>query len=282
MAAEKVAAGEGARLSQGSRDPRADIGPMKGIGFAVAASRYLRASPRLRPPLGSRRRPGARHDLRRLPGRQRVAPGRLGAARPSRRTTSGRGDRTPRHATCTPTSVRRSYGIPYDVVGAGHANVVGRLHLRERERPRPVSVRPDITVEGGSDRHALMIDESDCTLYELFAQVERREPDGAASGAIFDLGSNDLRPARLDERRRGGAADLRRPRSGPTRCRPGEVDHAIRFTVGCTARSVPVARAAPGRVVATGVPADGRAVPAEAGLPARGVQRRREGDPARR
>jgi hypothetical protein len=68
-----------------------------------------------------------------------------------------------------------SYGIPYPVVGAGHAKVSVRFTYASESDPGPYPFGPDIPIEGGSDRHALAIDRSDCTLYgAVRGQVERR------------------------------------------------------------------------------------------------------------
>ena len=173
-----------------------------------------------------------------------------------------------------------SYGIPYDVVGGGHAKVSIDFTYADESDPGPYPFGPDITIEGGSDRHALMVDQSDCTLYELYAA---RWNGGNAEGRQ----RRDLRPrlerpaaARLDERRRGRPADLRGAaalgRGAGRRRRPRDPVHG-RLHVAL----VPVAGAAPGGLLGRPLPADGRAVPAEARVLARGVQRRREDDPPR-
>jgi hypothetical protein len=56
----------------------------------------------------------------------------------------------------------------------------------------------DTRIEGGrnagGDRHALMLDTSTCTLYELYNARYSSRPS-AGSGAIWNLRSNKLRPA---------------------------------------------------------------------------------------
>jgi hypothetical protein len=63
-------------------------------------------------------------------------------------------------------------------------------------RPYPFSY--DTRIEGGrnagGDRHALMLDKSTCTLYELYDARYGSRPT-AGSGAIWSLRSNKLRPA---------------------------------------------------------------------------------------
>jgi hypothetical protein len=129
-----------------------------------------------------------------------------------------------------------SYGIPYEVVGGGHAKVSIDFTYAGESDPGPYPFGPDITVEGGSDRHALMIDQSDCTLYELFAAKWNSGNPTAGSGAIFDLGSNALRHRGWTSADAAGLPIF----AGLLRwdeVQAGEVDHAIRFTVACTSRS---------------------------------------------
>ncbi len=128
------------------------------------------------------------------------------------------------------------YGIPFNVVRRTTPRVrVGFDYAGESNRVRyPVPRRPKI--EGGSDRHILLVDRDACLLYELFAAQRRGSNWRAGSGAVFDLRSNRLRPdgwtsadaaglpifpglARFDEVRRG------------------EITHALRFTAPRTRSS---------------------------------------------
>jgi hypothetical protein len=129
-----------------------------------------------------------------------------------------------------------SYGIPYDVVGGGHAKVAVDFTYADESDPGPYPFGPDITIEGGSDRHALMVDQSDCTLYELYAARWNGGTPTAGSGAIFDLGSNALRPRGWTSADAAGLPIF----AGLLRwdeVQAGAVDHAIRFTAACSSRS---------------------------------------------
>ncbi len=128
-----------------------------------------------------------------------------------------------------------SYGIPYDVVGAAHDDVTVDFDYASESDDGPYPFGPDITIEGGSDRHALMIDQDTCVLYELFAARWNDGSPRAGSGAVFDLGSNALRPAGWTSADAAGLPIF----PGLVRwdeVQAGEIDHAIRFTVGCTTR----------------------------------------------
>jgi len=125
------------------------------------------------------------------------------------------------------------YGIPFAVVDASHADVSVDFQYEDESDPGPYPFGPDIPIEGGGDEHALMIDEDTCILYELYdAHWNGGSPD-AGSGAIFDLGSNALRPAGWTS---GDAAGLP---IFPGLVRwdevaAGEIAHALRFTVQCS------------------------------------------------
>jgi hypothetical protein len=87
------------------------------------------------------------------------------------------------------------YGIPYNVVGGGRKKkYVKFTYASESDRgPYPIPRRPKI--EGGSDRHMLIVDRDNCVLYELYAARKTSTGWKAGSGAIWNLNSNALRPA---------------------------------------------------------------------------------------
>lgn len=122
------------------------------------------------------------------------------------------------------------YGIPINVVGRRTPRRAVRFeYASESDRVRyPIPARPRI--EGGSDRHLLMLDRDACRLYELFGA--RRARSGAwtaGSGATWDLRSNRLRPGGWTSADAAGLPIL------PGLARYDEVagagiDHALRFT----------------------------------------------------
>ena len=52
-----------------------------------------------------------------------------------------------------------SYGIPFDVVPSSHEKVAIDFHYDDESDPGPYPFGDDVQIEGGSDRHAIMIDE---------------------------------------------------------------------------------------------------------------------------
>lgn len=129
------------------------------------------------------------------------------------------------------------YGIPINVVGRGTPRRAVRFeYAGESDRVRyPIPARPRI--EGGSDRHVLMLDRDSCRLYELFAAARTRSGSWTAgSGAVFDLRSNALRPAGWTSADAAGLPIL----PGLARydeVARGVIDHALRFTAARTRRA---------------------------------------------
>ena len=127
------------------------------------------------------------------------------------------------------------YGIPYNVVGDAHADHQVEFYYGDESDPGPYPVGADTHVEHGSDRHALVIDKDDCVLYEIFDfDWNGGDPQGG-SGAVFDLGRNDLRPADWTSADAAGLAMLP-GLIGRHEVLAGEIDHAIRITAEETDR----------------------------------------------
>ena len=131
-----------------------------------------------------------------------------------------------------------AYGMPYDVVPGSHPKVHVRFTYADESDPGPYPFGPDIHVEGGSDRHAIMIDRDTCVLYELYAASWSGGNPTAGSGAIFHLtgpDANDLRPATWTSADAAGLPIF----PGLVRwdeVKAGAIDHAIRFTASCTSQ----------------------------------------------
>jgi hypothetical protein len=128
------------------------------------------------------------------------------------------------------------YGIPYDVVAGSHKKVSISFDYGDESDPGPYPFGSDITIEGGSDRHAIMIDKSTCILYELYNAHYASGGSTAGSGAIFKLTSNKLRPAGWTSADAAGLPIF----AGLVRLdevKAGKVDHAIRVTASHTDRT---------------------------------------------
>lgn len=128
-------------------------------------------------------------------------------------------------------------GIPYNVID-GHsvqsANI--EFYYPDESDAGPYPIPDDPLVEAGGDRHILIVDTSDCTLYEIYDAEQNDDGSwSAGSGAIWDLNSYDLRPAEWTSADAAGLPIL----PGLVRydeIASGEINHAIRFTASQTQR----------------------------------------------
>jgi hypothetical protein len=132
------------------------------------------------------------------------------------------------------------YGIPYTVVGSSHPKVSVSFTYADESDPGPYPLGTDTPIEGGpnatGDRHAVMVDSSSCTLYELYDAHYSPSGSTAGSGAIWNLGSDQLHPAGWTSADAAGLPIL----PGLLRydeVAAGSVTHAVRFTAARTDRS---------------------------------------------
>ncbi len=146
----------------------------------------------------------------------------------------------------------RMIGIPYNLVGSEQPLVPITFTLYDDESdpgPWPIPRNPFIetvfdwrdTDEG--DRHMLIIDTSRHLLYEtanVTGNADGTEWEGGC-GAIFDLNSNDLRPAGWTSADAAGLPIfpllIRYDEVNRAMERGGEIPHAIRFTASVTQKA---------------------------------------------
>jgi len=136
-----------------------------------------------------------------------------------------------------------SNSIPWQLVPSHTAFTrITFLYASESDRRLyPLNARTPI--EGGSDRHALMLDprasptSKPCTLFETYdTHFQSNGRSTAGSGAVWNLNSNALRPSGFTSADAAGLPIL------PGLVNYDEVastslNHAIRFTAQCTQRS---------------------------------------------
>ena len=128
-------------------------------------------------------------------------------------------------------------GIPYNVVPGNQPPVEVTFDYDDESDPGPYPIPPDAPVEGGSDRHVLVVDRDRCKLYELWnAWPQAGGSWRAGSGAVFDLTSNALRPETWTSADAAGLPLL----PGLVRydeVAAGAIHHALRFTAQSTQRA---------------------------------------------
>ncbi len=124
-----------------------------------------------------------------------------------------------------------SYGIPYVVVPRGQRWVpITFTAYGDESDPGPYPVPLTAPVEAGSDAHVLVLDSGNCHLYEMFGAQRQGRGWAAASGAIFNLRSDTLRPDGWTSADAAGLPIL----PGLARydeVAAGVITHALRFTV---------------------------------------------------
>jgi len=128
-------------------------------------------------------------------------------------------------------------GIPYVVVD-GQAKVpINFTAYGDESDPGPYPIPPDAPIEEGADsdgdRHVLVVDQSDCMLYELYRAFPRNEGTSwdADSGAVWDLKINDTRPAGWTSADAAGLPIFPGLARYDEVVEQGAVHHALRFTV---------------------------------------------------
>jgi hypothetical protein len=130
----------------------------------------------------------------------------------------------------------RPIGIPITVVGKATPRSRVRFEYADESDRVAYPIPANVRIEGGSDRHALLLDRDACRLYELFALQREGGRWAAGSGAVWDLRSNRLRPAGWTSADAAGLPIL----PGLARFEGvarGRIDHALRITVSRTRRA---------------------------------------------
>ena len=152
--------------------------------------------------------------LHRVPGHQRLEPAR--GLRCPVRARLGAPEALHR-ARCVPASRLRlvqRLRHPLEPRLVIHATEQGHVPVAGRVRPGRATPSPsNPKVEGGSDRHMLMVDRSSCKLYELFAARKLQRRLARRVGRGLGPGLEPPAALRLDERRRSRAAHPARARA---------------------------------------------------------------------
>jgi hypothetical protein len=129
-----------------------------------------------------------------------------------------------------------SIGIPYLIVGGQQPPVVINFTAYGDESdPGPMPIPVTAPIEGypnpgSGDRHVLVLDNSNCFLYELYSSYVSGNSWNAGSAAVWDLLSNEQRPYTWTSADAAGLPIF----SGLARydeVAAGQISHALRFTL---------------------------------------------------
>lgn len=130
------------------------------------------------------------------------------------------------------------YGIPFNVAHNSDLHYNFNFQYWDESDPAvttqqpqgPYPVPANAQIEGPTDSHMLVVNADTCKLYETFATDLSTTPYSGGSGAIFDLNSDQLRPAGWTSADAAGLPIF----PGLVRfdeVQAGLIGHAIRFTV---------------------------------------------------
>ena len=138
---------------------------------------------------------------------------------------------------------RHPYGIPWVRVRKATPFVHVTFQYASESNRRPYPLTASTPIEGGSDRHAIMVDSyksstsPSCTLFETWDTYYRAHGrSSAGSGATWNLNSNALRPAGFTSADAAGLPILP-GLVNYDEVASGAMNHAIRFTADCTQQS---------------------------------------------
>lgn len=129
-----------------------------------------------------------------------------------------------------------SMGIPYLVVGAQQAMVpINFTAYGDESDPGPMPIPVTAQIEGypapgSGDRHVLVLDSSNCWLYELYSSYPNAASWNVASAAAWDLTADGQRPYTWTSADAAGLPIF----PGLARydeVAAGQINHALRFTL---------------------------------------------------
>ena len=126
-------------------------------------------------------------------------------------------------------------GIPYVVVSRDQPKRAVTFDYQDESDTGPYPIPDSPPIEGGEnstgDRHVIMLDRDNWRLYELFDVRKSAGAWRAGSGAVFDLASNDVRPAGFTSADAAGLPIFPGLVRYDEVVERGEISHALRFTV---------------------------------------------------
>lgn len=123
-------------------------------------------------------------------------------------------------------------GIPYNLVGKNQSLSNISFHYNSESDQGPYPIPIDALIEGGSDKHVIVIDTIHFRLYEMFDAVRNNDNSwNAGSGAVFDLTSDALRPDYWTSADAAGLPIFPGLVRYDEVVEKGVINHALRFTV---------------------------------------------------
>ena len=125
-------------------------------------------------------------------------------------------------------------GIPFNISTSATPKYSVSFYYPDKSDAGPYPIQSEPLIEYGSDHHLLGVDQDTCTLYEIYdANLNVNGSWSGGSGAVWDLHSNNLRPAGWTSADAAGLPIL----PGLARydeLASGAINHALRFTADNT------------------------------------------------
>lgn len=129
------------------------------------------------------------------------------------------------------------YGQPYVVVPASQPRVPMTFLYSSESEPGPYPFPLDVPIQPDGDRHATVLVQGECKLYETYLTFRSGDGFHADSGAVFDLVSGAARPDGWTSATAAGLPILPGMARYEEAVEAGEIRHAFAFIAGLTAHA---------------------------------------------
>jgi hypothetical protein len=137
-----------------------------------------------------------------------------------------------------PDFASRAYGIPFEVVSARQKRVGVRFtDYADESDEGPYPVPLGARVEGGGDRHVVVLQQGTCRLFEMYGAARTESGWSAEAGATWDLRSNRLRPRGWTSADAAGLPIFPGLARADEVVRARRITHALRVTVPRTQKA---------------------------------------------
>jgi hypothetical protein len=127
------------------------------------------------------------------------------------------------------------YGQPFVVVPASQPRVAMSFLYRSQSEPGPYPFPPDVPIQPNEDRHAAVLVQDECRIYETYNTFASDSGFYADSGAVFDLITGAPRPDGWTSATASGLPILPSLVRYDEAVEKGEILHALSFVAGRTA-----------------------------------------------
>ena len=129
------------------------------------------------------------------------------------------------------------YGQPFAVVSESQAGAPMTFLYASQSDPGPYPFPQDVPIQWQEDRHATVLQQGTCMLYETYATYASGSGFHADSGAVFDLKTGASRPDGWTSATAAGLPILPGLARYDEAVEQGEIRHALAFVASATAHA---------------------------------------------